>query len=541
MAELGQWWKDAIVYQVYLRSFADGNGDGVGDFVGLRERLPHLAELGVDAIWLNPFYPSPMADGGYDVSDYRDVDPRFGTLADADALIRAAAAHDIRVIVDIVPNHCSIEHPWFRDALRSGPGGPERRRFHFRDGGPDGSPPNNWQSMFGGPAWTRVEDGQWYLHLWDSSQPDFNWDDPAVPAMFEDVLRFWLDRGVAGFRVDAALGLYKAEGLPDLPPGAPGVGPDSPYMTQPALFELYRGWRKLLDSYPADVFPGRRAAVLEAWYDDRAVMAPFMEDGQLHQVFNLGLVATPWQPAELRASIDFALDVCAGSETAAPWVLENHDSPRLATRMGVDQALIRNPTPEVMRGEVRVDAETGARRARAAALLLLALPGSAYVYQGQELGLFEVLDIPADRRQDPIFALTGGLVVGRDGCRIPLPWSGGTAPYGFSESGSPWLPQPEGWAGFTREAQSDDLGSPLSLYRAAIKLRREHPALGDGELAWADTRPDLLMFTREPGFVFVANFGSAPALLPPGDVILTSVPVEDGLLPPDAAAWISLP
>jgi len=440
--------------------------------------------------------------------------------------------------VDIVPNHCSIEHPWFQAALESEPGSPERNRFLFRDGNPDGSPPNNWQSMFGGPAWTRVDDGQWYLHMWDSSQPDFNWRDPAVPAMFEEVLRFWLDRGVAGFRVDVALGLFKAEGLPDLPPGAPLVGPEAPYMAQPELFEVYRGWRKLLDSYPADVFPGRRAAVLEAWYDDRAVMAPFMEEGQLHQVFSLGLVSTPWQPADLRTSIDFALDICAGSETAAPWVLENHDSPRLATRLGVDQALVRNPTPEVMRGEVQVDFTVGARRARAAALLLLALPGSTYVYQGQELGLFEVLDIPADRRQDPIFALTGGLIIGRDGCRIPLPWSGETAPYGFSTNGSPWLPQPEDWARFTAEVQRADPDSLLSLYRTALKLRRDHPALGDGELTWSDAGPDLLMFTREPGFVFAANFGSSPAPLPSGDVILASASLNDGLLPADTAAWI---
>ncbi|MBW8482380.1 alpha-amylase family glycosyl hydrolase [Actinomadura parmotrematis] len=536
-----RWWRDAVVYQVYPRSFSDGSGDGEGDLAGVRARLPYLADLGVDAIWLNPFYPSPQADGGYDVIDYRDVDPRFGTLADVDALIADAAALGIRIIVDVVPNHCSVEHPWFKAALAAGPGSPERERFLFRDGGPDGAPPNNWQSMFGGPAWTQVPDGQWYLHLWDSSQPDFNWRDPEVPALFEDVLRFWLDRGVAGIRVDVALGLFKAEGLPDLGEGMPTVGPGVPYVAQPETLETFASWRKLLDSYPPDVFPGARAAVLEAWFDDRDFMAPYMAHGQLHQVFNLGMLGTPWSAADLRKAVDLALDVCGDSETRAPWVLENHDFPRLVTRLGIDQELVRNPTIEVMQGKVDVDLALGRRRARAAALLLLGLPGSAYLYQGQELGLNEHLDIPADRRQDPLFTVSGGMIIGRDGCRVPLPWSGDAAPYGFTEGAGTWLPQPADWAALTVEAQAADEGSTLALYKTAIRIRRATEGLGDGALEWRDAGPDVLSFVRDGVLAVTVNLGDAPVELPAGEHVLTSGPLDGGLLPRDTAAWTRLP
>ncbi|WP_067820217.1 alpha-amylase family glycosyl hydrolase [Actinomadura kijaniata] len=536
-----RWWRDAVVYQVYPRSFSDGDGDGQGDLAGVRSRLPYLADLGVDAIWLNPFYPSPLADGGYDVIDYRAVDPRFGTLEDFDALVGAAADHGIRVIIDIVPNHCSSRHEWFQAALAAGPGSPERERFIFRDGKPDGSPPNNWYSMFGGPAWTQVEDGQWYLHLWDSTQPDFNWRCSDVPLYFEEVLRFWLDRGVAGIRVDVALGLFKAADLPDLLPDMPPVGPGVPYVAQPELFETFAAWRKLLDSYPADEFPGARAAVLEAWYDDPDFMAPYMAKGQLHQVFNLGFMDTPWRAGNLRQAIDRALEICGDSETRAPWVLENHDFRRLVTRLGTDQELILNPTFDYHGGKMEVDLELGGRRARAAALLLLALPGSAYVYQGQELGLNEVFDIPDDRRQDPLFANTGGVVVGRDGCRVPLPWDGGEPPFGFTAgTGDTWLPQPASWSGLTVEAQRADPGSMLELYRTAIRLRRSLPQLGDGELTWLPSDPDVLALGRGDGFVLTLNLGGGPVPLPEGETVLASGELQDGLLPPDTAAWTLL-
>jgi alpha-glucosidase len=538
-----QWWRDAVVYQVYPRSFADADRDGEGDFAGLRQRLPHLVKLGVDALWLTPFYPSPMADGGYDISDYTAIDPRYGSMHDFTALVGDAASHGIRVIVDIVPNHCSVEHPWFQAALKAGPGSPERERFIFREGLPDGRPPNNWQSIMGGPAWTRLEDGQWYLHLFDSSQPDFNWRHLEVPALFEDVLRFWLDRGVAGIRVDVAGGLFKAEGLPDTPEGMFPGDPSAPYVAQPELFDTYRAWRKILDGYGAETFPGPRAAVLEVWYDSKETMRPYLAEGQLHQVFNLSLLSTPWTAADLRRTIASGLAVVGDSQTRAPWVLENHDFPRLATRLGIDQELVRTPTLEVLRGEVDVDPELGNRRARGAALLLLALPGSAYIFQGQELGLNEVLDIPAERRHDPVFTRTAGLVLGRDGCRVPLPWGGDEPPYGFTEAGAgtTWLPQPAGWAGVTVEAQERSADSMLNLYRRALEIRRSLPALGDGTLTWADAGPDVLAFTREPGFAFVLNCGTEPILLPAGEVVLTSAALQDGLLPPDAAAWVTTP
>ncbi|WP_433253824.1 glycoside hydrolase family 13 protein [Streptosporangium sp. CA-135522] len=525
------WWDEAVVYQVYPRSFADGNGDGEGDFPGLRARLPYLAELGVDAIWLNPFYPSPMADGGYDVSDHRGVDPRFGTISDFDDLVSDAASYGMRILVDIVPNHCSAAHPWFQAALESAPGGPERGRFIFRDGIGD-APPNNWQSFFGGPAWTRVRDGQWYLHLFDSAQPDFDWRHPEVPALFEETLRFWLDRGAGGIRIDVANALFKAENLPDLPPGMLPDDPSAPYSGRPELFRVYRTWREILDSYPGD-----RVAVLEMWSEEREHLRPYLADGQLHQLFNFTLMTTPWRAADLRASVELSRSLTSGSHVRAPWVLENHDAPRLATRLGVDQELIRNPTEEALRGEVDVDHSLGRRRARAAALLLLALPGSAYLYQGQELGLFEVLDIPADRRDDPIYTRTGGAVFGRDGCRVPLPWSGESAPYGFG-TGEPWLPQPADWAAGTVEAQSADPASTLSLYRAALRLRRDHPALGAGDLAWTDAGEQTVTFTRDPGFLFVLNTGAEPVELPPGKVLLGSAPLDGGLLPADTAVWM---
>jgi len=336
------WWADAVVYQVYPRSFADSDGDGIGDLAGLRDRLPYLAELGVDAIWLTPFYPSPLADGGYDVSDYRDVDPRLGTLEDFGALVEAAAEQHIRVLVDLVPNHCSADHPLFRQALAAGPGSPERDMFIFREGkGPGGAaPPNNWPSNFGGPAWTRVGDGQWYLHLFDSRQPDWNWRDPRVPAMFADVIRFWLDRGAAGLRVDVAHGVFKDPDLADTPTTVRSIKP-SGYYHRPEIHDLYRSWRTILDSYPADVFPGQRTAVGEVWYDTHATLAPYLAPDGLPQVFNFELVTVTWDTALIRAAIDATLALPGGSR--APWVLGNHDVVRPVTRFGVDAARPRLP------------------------------------------------------------------------------------------------------------------------------------------------------------------------------------------------------
>ena len=526
------WWAGAVVYEVYPRSFADSDGDGIGDLPGLISRLDYLAGLGVDAIWLTPFYPSPLHDGGYDVSDYLDVDPRLGTLADFDALVRRAAGHGIRVIVDLVPNHCSSEHPLFKKALDAPPGSQERALFIFRDGrGADGEePPNNWPSRFGGRAWDRVADGQWYLHLFDSSQPDWNWRDPRVPAMFEEIVRFWLDRGIGGLRVDVAHGLFKDPDLADVADATLTNRP-SAYYHRAETREVYRSWRVILDSYPADVFPGARTAVGEVWADSADTLRPYLEPGGLPQVFNFELVREPWSAAALRAAVDRTNAFADGSR--APWVIGNHDVDRPVSRWG-------------------------SAGARAAALLQLALPGSAYLYQGEELGLPEVTDIPDAARQDPTFRRTGGRVAGRDGCRVPLPWDRDGSSFGFSRteaahpSAAPWLPQPAGWGEYSVAAQDGDPDSFLTLYRKALRIRREHPALGTGtsgrdEFRWLAAPGDALCFAREPGFLFLANLGQAPLRLPEfREVLLASGPLlpgaaglADGSLPPDTAVWLA--
>ncbi|SDM84741.1 glycoside hydrolase family 13 protein [Allokutzneria albata] len=506
------WWRGAAIYQVYPRSFADGNGDGTGDLAGVRERLPYLAELGIDAIWLSPWYPSPMADGGYDVADYRDIDPAFGTLADAEALIRDAHRLGIRIIIDIVPNHCSDRHPWFAEALRSPSA---RKRFWFRDGRGE-LPPNDWQSRFGGPAWTRVPDGQWYLHLYAPEQPDLNWTEPEVREEFEDILRFWFDRGVDGFRIDVADGLVKDPALPDVG----GATERLPYSDLDGVHEIYRAWRKIADSYP-----DKRIFVGEMWLPDPERFALYLRSDELHSGFNFDFLACPWEPERLRAVIQSTLDAHAPVGAPATWVLSNHDVTRHVTRYGragdtgFDFADRRHGTP--------VDRELGTRRARAAALLAMSLPGGVYVYQGEELGLWEVEDIPDELRQDPVFARTKGSDPGRDGCRVPIPWS---APF---DSAS-WLPQPAEWADHTVQAQEARPDSMLHLYRKALALRP-----GDGTMEWIDLRRDVLAFRREDGFCCVVNLGSTTVSLPEHEsVLLASGALDDGELPPDTAVWL---
>ncbi|MCX4525574.1 MULTISPECIES: glycoside hydrolase family 13 protein [unclassified Streptomyces] len=517
----GGWWRDAVIYQVYVRSFADSDGDGVGDLRGVRGRLPHLARLGVDAVWLTPFYVSPQADGGYDVADYRAVDPLFGDLADADDLVRAAHALGLRVIVDVVPNHTSEEHVWFRAALAGEPGA--RERYWFRPGrGADGAePPNDWESVFGGPAWTRVPDGDWYLHLFAPEQPDLNWDHPEVAAEFASVLRFWLDLGVDGFRVDVAHGMVKAPGLPDIGRGAQAtlIGTEPlPFFDQDGVHEIHRSWRRLLDSYGDG-----RIGVAEAWAPTSERLALYVRPDELHQAFNFRFLNCPWDPAAMRTVIDESLAATASVGAPTTWVLSNHDVVRHVTRYG--------------------GGEQGLARARAAALLMLALPGSAYVYQGEELGLPEVTDLPDEARQDPAFHRTAGQDGLRDGCRIPLPWSGTEAPYGFGDGGS-WLPQPAGWGALSVAAQTGDPHSTLELYRAALELRRALPGLGSpdaGPLTWLSAPEGVLLFSR-PGFACTLNTRGVAVELPsPGRPVLSSAPVEtDGRtvrLPADSCTW----
>jgi len=528
------WWRDAVIYQVYLRSFADGNGDGVGDIAGVRSRLPYLNTLGVDAIWITPWYPSPMADGGYDVADYRDIDPLFGTLAEAQALIDEAHGHGLRVLVDLVPNHTSYRHEWFHAALAAGPGSPERARYWFRPGrGPAGElPPNNWQSRFGGPAWTRAHDGtEWYLHLFTPEQPDLNWQNPDVHAEFESILRFWLDRGVDGFRIDVAHGLVKDPELPDLgdsPAKVPSGPGQHPHWDRDEVQNIYRAWRRVADGYAGD-----RAFVAEAWVDGPERLVRYVDTGCLHTTFNFDFLQCPWEVKQLRAVIDTTLNSHADVGAPPTWVLSNHDVIRHVTRYGRARTALADAwqlygTP--------VDLGLGTRRARAAALLTLALPGNSYVYQGDELGLWEVEDLPEHVLQDPARLRSNEL---RDGSRVPLPWAGTRPPLAFSEaSAQPWLPQPADWASLTVEAQQRDPSSTLTLYRTALRLRRELIGRADQSISWVDGPADTLVFDRSADWRCVVNLGTEPAAIG-GRIILTSDPVNSGALPPDTAAWIN--
>jgi alpha-glucosidase len=533
------WWRSAAIYQVYVRSFADGNGDGVGDLAGVRSRLPYLHDLGIDAIWFNPWYPSPMADGGYDVADYRDIDPMFGTLEEAEALIAEASALGIRVIIDVVPNHVSDQHPWFKEALAAGPGSPARERFWFRPGrGESGElPPNEWRSIFGGGAWTRTENpdgtpGEWYLHLFAPEQPDLNWTNDEVRRDHEDVLRFWFDRGAAGVRIDSAALLFKDDALPDFDPASEPS--PHPFIDRDELHDVYRSWRAIADSYD-----GARILIGELWLPDVERFTNYLRPDELHTAFNFDFLACPWEPERMRSSIDMTLAHHAPVGAPATWVLSNHDVTRHVTRYG------REDTKFDFQAKTRdipaVDLELGTRRARAAALLTMALPGPVYVYQGEELGLPEVEDLPDAVLQDPMFFRSGGTDPGRDGCRVPIPWDADGGSYGFSLDGTtapPWLPQPASWAQYAVSAQLGDPSSMLELYRAALRVRSEEPALGDGALEWLPSVNDVLAFRRGERFACVLNLSSEAVELPPHEVLLASGPLSDGLLPSDTAVWL---
>ncbi|TYL54632.1 glycoside hydrolase family 13 protein [Agromyces mariniharenae] len=538
------WWRDAVIYQVYVRSFADSDGDGTGDLRGVRSRLGYLKELGVDALWFTPWYPSPLADGGYDVSDYRGIHPTFGTLEDAELLISEALELGIRTIIDVVPNHVSSEHPWFRQALTAGPGSPERERFWFHPGTGEGGNgmPTKWVSNFQGDTWTRTTNpdgtpGEWYLHLFTPEQPDLNWNHPDVRAEHEDILRFWFDRGVAGVRIDSAGLLIKDPALPEVPEVvAPGQHPTE---DRDEVHDVYRSWRSVADSYE-----GTRVLVGEVWVPDAARFAAYLRPDEMHTAFNFDFMARPWDAAELRASIDLMLDAHAPVGAPSTWVLSNHDVTRPVTRYGREDsgfafARKRFGTP--------TDLELGRRRARAAALLTAALPGSLYLYQGDELGLPEV-ELPRDVLEDPMHFRSGGVDPGRDGCRVPLPWRGTEPPFGFSPAAAsvgdgrvaaPWLPQPTEWAALTVQAQEADPGSMLWLYRQALRIRKREASLGDGALTWLPSAPTALVFRRGDDMVNVTNLGSEPMALPDHDrILLASTPLVGGLLPPDSTAWL---
>ena len=539
------WWRRAVVYQIYIRSFVDADGDGIGDIAGIRSRLPYLRDLGVDALWITPWYPSPMADGGYDIADYRDIDPRFGSLADADELLRAAHELDIRILIDLVPNHTSDRHPWFQAALRDGSGSPARARYHFSDGRSPGGdePPNNWPSVFGGPAWTRVRNpdgtpGQWYLHVFAPEQPDLNWSSPEVRAEFEATLEFWLDRGVDGFRIDVAHAMIKADGLPDLDPahllGRPVPVGEHPHWDRPEVHAIHRRWRRIVDRHAGD-----RILIGEVGVHDQARLVDYLRPDELHAAFNFPFMGSPWEARALRDVIDETLATHAGVGATPTWVLSNHDATRQVTRLGRPHSGIRRRDVDDLQS---TDLELGMRRSRAAILLTLALPGCAYLYQGEELGLWEVEDLPPERLEDPIWERSGHAVRGRDGCRVPLPWAGDAPPFGFGpEASEPWLPQPAAWRALTAEAEARDAGSMLSLYRAALRLRREHPGLGGDGFKWLPSPDGTLVFERGEGLRCAVNLSNRPLTLPARRMALVaSLDVEGDELPPDSTAWFDV-
>ena len=568
------WWRDAVIYQIYPRSWADSDGDGVGDLPGITARLPYLRDLGVDAIWLSPFYVSPMHDAGYDVADYRDIDPVFGSLEDADSLI--ATAHDLglKVVVDLVPNHSSSEHRWFRAALAAGPGSAARRRYMFREGtGENGEePPNNWPSVFGGEGWTRVTEadgtpGEWYLHIFDTTQPDYDWSNPEVGDEFVSILEFWCARGVDGFRVDVAHGLVKEEGLTDwhgpmqmldatdhnaeaaLPVSQDesarihetGDGPRPPMWDQEGVHEIYRRWRAVLDAQPSP----ERILCAEAWVKPESRLARYVRPDEMHQAFNFDFLDTHWDAERLREVIttSFRENDHVGAPTT--WVLSNHDVVRHASRLGLDQSL---PRPNgISADEAQPDAALGLRRARAATMLMLGLPGSSYVYQGEELGLPESTDMPAEFRQDPTFHRTEGKETGRDGCRVPMPWVRDAPSLGFGPTARAWLPQPDSYGAYAVDQQVGVEGSTLELYRSLLAVRRAD-RLGLGSASWHElSGGDVVAVVNASvdgarRMLVLVNLGAEPVPLPSGaEVVLSSGPLgDDGRVPTDVAVWARL-
>jgi alpha-glucosidase len=521
----GPWWTNAVCYQIYLRSFADSDEDGVGDLDGVRSRLGYLELLGVDALWITPCYRSPMVDNGYDVADPRDIDPLFGDLDAFDALVAASHEHGIRLIIDLVPNHTSDQHLWFQQALQSAPGSPQRDRYLFRYGAGNGGtmPPNNWPSQFGGPAWTRITEphgqlGQWYLHLFAPEQPDLNWENPEVQADLEKTLRFWLDRGVDGLRIDVAHGMAKPADLPDADPPAFGLldgtyGPDARF-DHDGVHAIHRSIRSVVDNYRDRVLVG------EIWVSDDERFARYLRPNELHLGFNFRLTTTEFDADALRGAIEHSLSATARVGAPPTWTLCNHDVPRTVTRCG--------------------GGDLGVRRARALALVELALPGTIFLYNGEELGLPSA-ELPDEALRDPVWERSGHTRRGRDAHRIPLPWEGSGPVYGFTSADETWLPMPDDWSALTVEAQLEDANSTLSLYREALELRRTHPGFVGDELEWYGAPPGCFAYRRpDATLVCVLNASADPVSLPPGEPLLSSAPLtEDGLLPPDTAVWLA--
>ena len=520
-ASTSTWWREAVFYQVYVRSFADGNADGVGDLSGVRSRLGYLELLGVDTIWLTPFYPSPMSATGYDITDHRDIEPTFGDLALFDEFVEEAAKHQIRVVIDLVPGNTSDQHPWFGTALAAGPGSPQRDRYVFREGRGYGGaePPNNWTNVQGGPAWTRVPDGQWYLHVVSPTQPDLNWANPEVAADFERTMRFWLEHGVAGFRINMAHGITKPLTLPDMDPrlsrlgGPPVAMASDPRFDDEGGHDVHRMIRRVVEEYPG------RVAIGEVWVADDQRFARYLRPDELHMGFDIRLVDAEFDADAVRSAIERSLASVATTGAPASWMLSNHDVVRHVTRYG--------------------GGAVGVRRARAMALVALALPGGVFLYNGEELGLPD-LELPDWALRDPVWERSGHTDRGRDGCRVPLPWEGATPPYGFTDQQDSWLPMPFEWAALTVEVQLEDPDSMLSLYRHAIELRKSHPSFGGEELEWYGAPPSCFAFRRKGGGLICAlNTSGGLVPLPAGEVLVSSAPLVEGQLPPDTAVWMA--
>jgi len=543
------WWRDSVTYQIYIRSFADANGDGKGDVAGIISRLPYLKKLGVDAIWITPWYPSPQKDHGYDVADFMDIEPDYGTLSDAKKLIEQSHKLGMRLLVDIVPNHCSDQHKWFQEALAAKPGSKERDRFIFRDGkGENGdTPPNNWQAVFGGSAWHRITEsdgkaGQWYLHLFAVEQPDFNWQNQEVKDYFEKVLKFWLDLGVDGFRIDVAHGMIKADGLPDVPSDPKLLeGKPMPFWDQDGVHEIYKEWRKILDSYPND-----RMAVAEAWVHPATRIARYLRPGELMNSFNFEFLGSKWNVAEIKNNINKSIEAIGAVGAPSSWVFNNHDVVRSVDRFDLGLGLSGGTTLE-RHGDVnKFNLERGRKRARAGALLMLALPGGAYIYQGEELTLPEAREIPEDRLSDPRWKMSNYTDRGRDGCRVPLPWrSNNAGAFGFSDNAKltpkdSWLPQSSNWGDFSVEAQDSDPNSSLNLYRKALEIRKSLSGLGDGPMSWVDAPDHVVAFSRPGDFYCYLNLGADFKLPQAAKVLVSSSPIENGVLPTDTAVWFTL-
>lgn len=552
-----EWWRKAVIYQVYPRSFADADGDGIGDLKGITEKLGSLSDLGIDAIWFSPFFKSPQKDAGYDISDYRLIDPIFGTNEDFDVLLAKAKTLGIRIIVDIVPNHTSDQHAWFQAALASAPGSAERDYYHFRDGkGENGElPPNNWQSIFGGPAWSRITEangelGQWYLHLFDSSQPDLNWENPKIADEFDDILRFWLDKGVDGFRVDVAHGMVKRAGLPDATIYDENLRerPISnltmaeaeeavPYWGQPGVHDAIRRFRRILDEYDD------RAMCAEASMSPLPRLAMWVRPDEYHQSFNFDYMHSKYEAAAIKKIVTDSIVEYGKVGASSTWVLSNHDGIRHATRLGIAPENTPRPGDGIHPSDPAPDEALGLRRARAATAFMLGLPGSSYLYQGEELGLPEAWQLEGKYRQDPTYARTNGDRIGRDGCRVPLPWvADATESNGFNSTGKSWLPQPANYRVFARNLQDGVVGSTLELYKRLLKVRKQFD-LGAGAFSWVDDYDSETSLSYiNNGVLVITNFSGDPIAMPAGELLVTTqhdLTVE-GILEHDQTVWLKL-